>query len=267
MGELVIGHEHGRARGVQDRAQDRIAARTREVSETEVPGAEALRPADGPVQVPASGGGFVERAAFVDGDGKAQPPPHAGKRPFAEASEQKSVDGAEGLNPREVHHRLPQLLLSVDILDEVRLIDDVDEVVGLDDAPEDSAEARSELPALRGEAIGELAEVEMGPVRILRVDPHEWRCFEALATAVPPAVVLRLEREGSVAHRLLGEERTRRKDARVEREKSRPPVVGAGSRGSERREGQKRTKSPGSHRTFFRLFWSNWRSVSPVPSS
>ena len=65
-----------------------------------------------------------------------QPGTISDERPFPKQREIEEVERSPRPLEREVDHRLAELVFKVDILDEVRLIDDVHEVPRLGDAPE-----------------------------------------------------------------------------------------------------------------------------------
>ena len=90
--------------------------------------------------------------------------------------------------PGGVRHRLSQFGLSVRMLDEVDLVDDIDQVLRFGDAPEQLVDAQAQLPT----ALADFAEqqqvrfvhIEVGAARVGIVVAKEGRKSEASAVDI-----------------------------------------------------------------------------------
>jgi hypothetical protein len=88
-------------------------------------------------------------------------------------------------------HGLAQLFLSVNMLQQVRLVDDVYQVNELGYPPEDFANSNAQLPCVMNPLVDQLAYVKMASFRINAVDSCKGCCYEAGA-ALPLVVKFRL---------------------------------------------------------------------------
>ncbi len=89
---------------------------------------------------------------------------------------------------RQMHHRLPQLGFSGGVFDKIHVVEDIHQVLGFGDAPEDLRDTGTQLPQIAADVAEQekirLAQVKMGASRIGIVVPQE-RCErEAPASGV-----------------------------------------------------------------------------------
>jgi hypothetical protein len=70
-----------------------------------------------------------------------------------------------------VDHGLPQLVLTVNILNKVRLVHDVHQMNKLRSSPEHLAHTNTKLPFLAKEQVIQLSNIEMSPFWICAVEP------------------------------------------------------------------------------------------------
>lgn len=92
------------------------------------------------------------------------------------------------------------------------MIDDVDQVYGLGDAPEDLAYPGENLPVVCGMYPGQFSNIAMGTVVITLVNPVEGCEGEDVTTCIPFLYILRLRCDREVAVALLREGRVLEKD-------------------------------------------------------
>ncbi len=180
--------------------------------EAHIPIPERVGPANGQVRVESSRARLELRTVGIHRERQAEPAGGSGKRPLAEQRHEKDVDRSPALDQREVEHRLPQLLLAIRALHQIRLVDDVHQVLRFGDAPENLPEACPELPAPGHQLPTEHAHVEVRPVSILRVESEERLEQEGLATVVPLHEVLRPESDRERRAALSVLERRARKE-------------------------------------------------------
>ena len=93
----------------------------------------------------------------------------AGIRALAEERHHEQVQGSPVPLQREVHHRLAELVLAIDVLHAVGLIHDVHQMDRFCGAPEHLAGARQERPSVAQPQGAGLAHIEMRATPVVRV--------------------------------------------------------------------------------------------------
>ena len=194
--------------------------------------------------------------------------------PLAEPRQHEEIEHAPVSAEGEVQERLAQLGLEVDVLHEVRLVDDVDEMVGLGDSPEHAPEPGAKLEVVEHPLVHQLPHVEVRAPVVGGVEPQEGREHQALPVVVERVVELGLDREREAMvplGKVLG---CVQEDARLDLHAA-AHLQGAKRRRDreQRSRGENRPGAPGHknrpvagahHRVRLSALRSKSRSVSPV---
>ena len=113
------------------------------------------------------------------------------KCPLAKPGQHEEIHHAPVADEGKVDERLAELVLSVDVLHEIRLVDDVDEVIRLGDSPEHPADADAKLRGVEHPLVQQLAHVEVGAFVVRGIEPQEGRKQHALLAVVELVIELR----------------------------------------------------------------------------
>ena len=97
----------------------------------------------------------------------------AGKGALAKIRENKRAPGAEAGDEIQVRHRLAELVFLVERFDQIGLVDDVDEMARLGDAPKDFAQADAQIPIAGVVEPVRLAQIPMGALVVAGVEAAE----------------------------------------------------------------------------------------------
>lgn len=120
-----------------------------EITETQVEFSTGVGPSQREIRMPVRHRRFVDREIDVHGWIEPQTTFDAGERAFAKVGQVEETERAQVPgDPREVQHRLAELLLAIEPLNEIRLTDRVDEMPGLGDAPEHFSDAELKFPTI-----------------------------------------------------------------------------------------------------------------------
>ena len=171
-------------------------------ADVEIP--DRARPAHRVVDALPARAGLVGGPFGIDERLRAQASLAPRKSPLAKPGQHEEIDGAPVADEGEVDERLAELVLAVDILHEVRLVDDVDEVIGLGDSPEHPADADAKLRRVEHPLVQQFPHVEMRPFVVRAVQPHEGREQQALPAVVELVIELRLHGERETVTVLAG---------------------------------------------------------------
>ena len=170
------------------RPQGRFPALAVEIADAEIDGPEAAAVADRPVEMAFPGGAFIGRLVLVNDQRAAQAAPGSRKGALAVPGHEEQLQRPPVGGPGAVRHELAELGLLVRTLDQVRLVDDIDEVAHLRHAPGDPVHAEAQLPfPVAGLAVKQqkgFPQVEMRAVRVRAVISEEGRDREAAALLV-----------------------------------------------------------------------------------
>ena len=162
--------------------------------------------------------GLVGGAVRIDERLGAQAPLPPRKGPLAKPRQHEEIEGAPVADEGEVDEGLPELVLAIDVLHEVRLIDDVDEMAGLGDPPEHAADADAKLRRLEHPLVEQLPHVEVRAPVVRGVESQERREQQALPAVVESVMELGLNREREAVAALAGMRGGLREAAWFERE-------------------------------------------------
>ena len=175
--------------------QSRLPARAVEVRHADVEIPDCIRPSRRPVDAVSARPGFVSGTFRIhEWLGTQAPlPPRVG--PLAKPRQHVEIERAPVADESEVDQRLADLVLAVDVLHQVRLVDDVDELVGLGDAPEHAADADPKLGLVEHPLVQQLPHVEARAPAVGRIEPQKRREQQALPVVVERVIELGLHGE------------------------------------------------------------------------
>ena len=174
--------------------------------------------------MPLCGGALIQRAIFNEGPG----PKAAGQAregPLAVKGQRQQLGDAPIARQGEMSHRLAQLGFFARMLDQIKLVDDIHEIVQLGHAPEDLVHAQAKLPEIFspfpvGQQVG-LAHIGVAAARIGAVVSIKRGEGEADPFRKVP-VKRRLENDAPAAGALLREGRRFREPSALKAEIARP---------------------------------------------
>ena len=115
--------------------------------------------------------------------------------PLSKPRQHEQIESTPVADEGEVDERLAELVLAIDVLHEVRLIDDVNQMVGLGDSPEHPADADAKLRIIEHALVQQLPYVEVRPPVIRGIEPQEGREQQALPVVVERVIELGLQGE------------------------------------------------------------------------
>ena len=204
-GRVALGRERGPSVSAL-RQQARLPAGAVEVGHADVEIPDRLRPPDRVVDALAARAGLVGGPFGIDERLRAKASLAPRKRPLAKPGQHEEIDRPPVADEGEVDERLAELVLAVDVLHEVRLVDDVDQVIGLGDSPEHPADADAKVRGVEHPLVQQLAHIEVGALVVRGIEPQEGREQQALLPVVELVVELRLngERETVTALARMG---------------------------------------------------------------
>ena len=228
MHDIVAGCEHDRGR-VAPRwghrssvcalgAQPRLPARAVEVRYADVEISNRVRPPHCIVDALPARPKLVCGPIRIDERLGAQAPFLPRERSLSKPRQHEQIQGTPVADEGEVDERLAELVLAVDVLHEIRLIDDVDEMVGLGDSPEHPADPDAKLGLVEHPLIQQFPYVEVRAPVIRRIEPQERREQQALPVVVERVVELGLSGERKAVAALPRKRGGLRKAARFELE-------------------------------------------------
>ena len=134
--------QHGR---VIRRDEPRFAAGAAEDTQAHIDIADVVAVAQRHVDVVLISRRFVDGTIAVDRQRRSQPAVDTRVVTLPEIRHDVGTQQSPILLPGEIHHRLAELVLAVDVAGGIRLVDDVHQVRGLGDAPEHRVDAREQL--------------------------------------------------------------------------------------------------------------------------
>ena len=214
-GRVARGRERGPS-VLAFRQQSRLPAGAVEVGHADVEIPDCLRPPDRVVDALPARAGLVGGPFGIDERLRAKASLAPRKCPLAKPGQHEQIDHAPVADEGEVDERLAELVLAVDVLHEVRLVDDVDEVPGLGDSPEHPADADAKLRGVEHPLVLQLAHIEVRALVVRGIEPQEGRKQQALPAVVELVIELRLHGERETVTVLAGMGGRAREAARLD---------------------------------------------------
>ena len=171
-------------------------------ADVEIP--DRMRPPHRVVDTPPPCPRLVGGPIRIDEGLGAQAPLPPRKGPLAEPRQHEEIQGAPVADEGEVDEGLPELVVAIDVLHQIRLVDDVDEMVGLGDPPEHAADAGAELRGVEHPLVEQLPHVEVRALLVRGIDPQEGGEQQALPAVAESVMDLGLHRERQAVAALPG---------------------------------------------------------------
>ena len=128
-----------------------------------------------------------------------------GKRPLPEVRQDVELPVAVVTQIVEVQHRLAEFLLAVDVFHQICLVDDIHQVLGFSDPPENNVKPDFSHPAIVLDLPVQLSYIGMCSLVIGCVIAEKRREYELLVTVCPVRVILRLYCERKILVLLIRE--------------------------------------------------------------
>ena len=241
-GQLHIGRELGndgvdrpQALPVGGGHEKGFAAGTVKGRQSEIPIAEIVAPAGSEIDMAFLVGMFVERGIRVDDERAAQPALDAGEGAFAKTGQEIGFQPSPSGLPGQADGRLAQLVLAIAVFDPVGLVDDVDQMSGLGDAPEHLDQTGLDSQLVADKAVKAFAQIGMAARIIDGVDSCPWNQDELVSAIGAAPAKIALQDDGCLNTVLLaGEGRIVGENARFGADRAaRIPALGQGGGSAE----------------------------------
>ncbi len=142
---IVVGNELLAAANTDSRYESRLAAGAVKMGKANIPRPDRVSPPQSQIRVPVSGP-RIERRGIGDRQRAPQARVVCRKGSLPEAGQHEEPEATPVTVKVEIDHGLAELVLAVDVLHGVVLVDDVDQVARLRDAPEHLVDPNDQVP-------------------------------------------------------------------------------------------------------------------------